>query len=134
MKRLKPSGNCQEIQLKMNFMGVELQSSCGYDFFQIAWPNVETDLMNTTNKFCGFINAYGSPDTTWGNEFPVDGVTIPSSEFQFRWSTDYSVIDEGLELEWTCSGGHQQKIPKVDPCDLRKAFKLYNFIILIKNL
>ena len=104
-------------------MAVELQWSCGWDFFQIAWPNVETDLMETTGRFCGHVNAYNRPDSTLGNEFPVDGITIPSSEFQFRWLSDYIIPDEGLELEWTCSGGHNQKIPKIDPCDLRKAFK-----------
>ena len=103
-------------------MGVEHQSSCGYDFFQIAWPNVEADLIDSTGKFCGFVDSYEGT-TEWGNEFPADGITIPSSEFQFRWQTDYSVIYDGVELEWTCSGGHNQKIPKVDPCDLRKAFK-----------
>ena len=127
MKHSKPSENCKEIQLDINFMGIELESSCGYDFFQIAWPNA--DAMETTRKFCGFSNAYQN-DTFSGNEFPEDGLTINSSEFQFRWLTDYSVIDEGLELTWTCSG---QKIPKIDPCDLRKASIFFNFVIF-KNV
>ena len=129
VEKIKPSGNCEKIQLSINFMGIEPESSCGYDYFQIAWPNVSTDLMENTGKFCGYINAYNSDYASdyydYGNEFPVDGLTINSSEFEFRWQTDYSVIDEGVELEWTCEGKHNQKVPKVDPCDLRIAFKFY---------
>ena len=111
-------------------MGIEAERSCGYDYFQIAWPNVSADLMENTGKFCGHVNAYESDyayDYDYGNEFPVDGLTITSSEFEFRWQTDYSVIDEGVELEWTCEGKHNQKIPKVDPCDLRKTFIILSF-------
>ena len=113
----------------MNFMSIEGERSCGYDYFQIAWPDVSTDVMENTGKFCGYFDAdYEENDYAFGddyydgNVYYSDGLTINSSEFEFRWQTDYSVIDAGVELEWTCQGKKNPKVPKVDPCDLRKAF------------
>ena len=53
--------------------------------------------------------------------FATVGISV-DSEFEFRWQTDYSVVHAGVELEWTCEGKKNPKVPKVDPCDLRKAF------------
>ena len=103
----------------MNFMGVEWEYDCDYDFFQIAWPN-DSGEKTVTQKFCGNKNGY-NPDSNSTNEFPEEGLTINSSEFELRWSTDGSVIGEGFELEWSCT--HGQRIPKIDPCNLSFAFK-----------
>ena len=113
----------------MNFMGVEYEKSCGNDFFQIAWPN-DSGVKTESRKFCGFKNAYSNADSNYGTEFPTEGLTINSTEFELRWKSDWSLPGEGFELEWSCNNGDSDdgpNTPKIDPCDLSFAFKISVF-------
>ena len=113
----------------MNFMGVEYEESCGHDYFQIAWPNDLGDKIES-QKFCGYKNSYSNADSNFGTEFPAEGLTINSTEFELRWKSDWSLPGEGFELEWSCNNSDSDdgpNIPKIDPCDLSFAFKFSVF-------